>query len=307
VSKGGEAVGQARKLPFANYDVVVYFGVGICCLPFLYRYVLSTGTAKLPPVFAGYDDPLINNVVSIVCLIFGIYIIGHGLAILASLFIEQFLYRTIGPPSHVIVKNALPSLDGDRNFRNIICDRIKRSYFNDFHFADLVRIIFHAPVIPLYMVMYFIGFYGYYQSKLSGYIVLRVQDRLVEFYDYPHAIIDGEKWFKVVEYACANDHSAAMGKMYNYLTIYGLFRSLSFLILACLWMEYFFYFDRGGIGYLDRAGHGSFLFRMSVIYGAYVVSFIGFAKFTRRYSEEAIQAFSLSSVFAPPESNTTKP
>lgn len=298
MSEGGEAVEQARKLPFANYDIVVYFGVGICCLPFLYRYILNTGMAKLPPVFAGYEDPLINNVVSIVCLIFGIYIIGHGLAILASLFIEQFLYRTVGPPSHVIVESALPSLDGNQKFRHLILNRIKKSYFTDLHFADFARVIFHLPVIPLYIAMYFIGFYGYYESKISSYIVIRVQNRLEECYDYPANIIDNDKWFKVIEYACANDHSAAMGKMYNYLIIYGLFRSLSFLILMCLWMEYYFYFDRGGIGYLDHAGHGNFLFRMIVIYGAYVVSFIGFSKFTRRYTEEAIQAFSLSSIFS---------
>jgi hypothetical protein len=288
-------LGKAGKLPFTSYDVVVYFGVGISALPFLSRYVLEVSESKLPPLFSGYSNPLINDAVSIIALLFGVYVLGHGIAVLSSIFIEQFLYRSAGPPSRIIVEQC--TAQPTQSFRSMILERIVSSYWKNSTASDYIRLVFHLPVIPLYLAMGIIRFHGFYECKISPQVSLRLQYRLTKHYDVGSNVLSGHGWFKIVEYACANDHPTAMAKMYNYLTIYGLFRSISFLLLCAIWAEFAFWFTRGGLGFIDATGPGTFYVRLSVVYGAYLISFIGFAKFSRRYTEEAVQAFSLSSVF----------
>lgn len=293
----GESLEKASKLPFANYDLAVYFGVGICSLPFLTRYVLAERSSKFPAIFSGYADPLINNIVSIVALVFGVYIIGHGIALLSSLFVEQFLYRMVGPPSRIIASSAVPNPVQGNYFKTILRKNVLSILRNKIDPADIIRLLFQIPVLPAYIVMYYLRVFGFYESKISSFVVFRVQTRLEQCFEYRGSILHDDTWFKIVEYACANDHPSAMAKMYNYLMMYGLFRSISFLALCAIWLEMLFWYTIGGIGFIDDQGNGNIFVRLVVLYGLYTISFIGFAKFSRRYSEEAIQAFALSKSF----------
>lgn len=292
-----ETAEKASKLPFASYDLVVYFGMGVCSLVFANRYILSTFNNKFPPIFNGFSDPLLNTTISVVALAFGAYIIGHGIAILGSILIEQFVYRSMGFPSSVMVDAAIQKPIKGNRFKSYLKTRIKYSYHEDLHWADFGRLVVHLPVLPLYFLMYVTGFHGFYESKLNRALIIRVQQRLEHHFDFSEDVIRGSRWFKIVEYSCANDHSTAMSKMYNYLMIYGLFRSAALLILAAIWFELYFWVTQGGLGFLDQAGHGHTTFRILLLYGAFGVTFIGFCKFSRRYTEEAVQAFSLSRVF----------
>jgi hypothetical protein len=297
----GSSPEKLTKLPVSNYDIVVYFGLGVCSLPLVYRYFLKSSNARFPTIFSGYSDQTVNTTVSITALIVSVYVIGHGIAIISSIFIEQFLYRTAGPPSSVIVNAAKPTPDKpSAAFRSYLRNRIKYSYWDDLHWADVFRAIVHTPIIPLYLGMYTLRFYGFYETKLNTFIILRVQKRLEHRFDFSDSIFSNVRWFKIVEYSCANDHPVATSKMYNYMVIYGLFRSSCMLILSAIWMEWLYFFCNGGIGFVDQDGHGNIYFRMIVLYGAYLVSFIGFGKFSRRYTEEAVQAFALSEVFEKP-------
>ncbi|MBB4155179.1 hypothetical protein GGQ80_003097 [Sphingomonas jinjuensis] len=293
---GGFQAIDKVKVPFANYDIVVYFGVGIASLPFVNRYVLDGGKSKFPSLFTAFDDPIINTTISIVALIFATYILGHGIAILAGSFIEQFVFQTVGQPSRFIADVAKAHSEPG-HMRRMIKQSLKKSYRNHPKFIDLARLAFHIPAIPIYLMMYWIGFYDFYESKISSYIILRVQSRLERCFDYPSQIFSDTRWFKIVEYSCANDHPVALSRMYNYLVIYGLFRSTSFLLLCCVWCEWFYFFDRGGLGFFDPRGSGYLSIRLAIVYSSYLISLIGYMKFSRRYTEEATLAFALSKVF----------
>ena len=49
--------------------------------------------------------------------------------------------------------------------------------------------------------------------------------------------LDGGSWFKIVEGVVINNQPIATARMYNYLVIAGLFRSISLIFLFALWME----------------------------------------------------------------------
>lgn len=298
MAEGGGIIEKA-KLPFANYDIVVYFGVGICSLPLIFRYFLSHNGAKFPPLFSGYSQPLINDIVSIIALIFGVYILGHGVALISSIIVERFIYDLMGTPSNVITRIAAPQVSHPRtSTRDSSIAGLKKTYGNDPTPADIIRLLIHLPAMPLYFLMYSLRLFGFYESKISSFVVVRTQKRLEKCFDYNGSILVDPNWFKIVEYACANDHPVAMPKMYNYLMIYGIFRSISLLILLALWMELYYYFLVGGLGFIDVNGSGNIFVRLAVLYGAYLIAIMGFGKFSRRYSEEAVQAFALSKSFS---------
>ena len=212
MAEGAENLDKISKLPFANYDIVVYFGIGILSLPFVYRYALG-GLSKLPPVFAGYTDPLINSIVSIIALAFAVYILGHGIAIASSIIVERFVHRVMGQPSAVIVEMAQSGPVKRSRFRTFLKKRFVEAYWNDIRPADVIRGLIHAPVIPLYALMYTIRFHGFYESKVSPFIVKRVNQNLHRVYDYDNDIAVDPDWFKIVEYSCANNHATSMAKI----------------------------------------------------------------------------------------------
>ncbi|MCI1142648.1 hypothetical protein MOP88_10735 [Sphingomonas sp. WKB10] len=228
-------------------------------------------------------------------LIFGVYIIGHGIALLSSMFIEQFVHRTFGPPSKIITRSLISTGSSSAHLISNMSEQIKATYTRPSS-SDLFRLIFHIPALHIYLVMYLFRLLGFYESKISGFVITRVQRRLEQKLDYADNIISNSSWFKIVEYACANDHAAAMGKMYNYLMIYGLFRSTSFLILSSMWCEVYFWLFRGGLGFME-SDSGNMAIRFATLSLAYWVSFVGYGKFSRRYAEEAVQAFALSEKF----------
>jgi hypothetical protein len=88
---------------------------------------------------------------------------------------------------------------------------------------------------------------------------------------------------------------AAVARMYNYLVISGLFRSLSFLFVCCAWMELVQLF--GAVW--EEALHdnvrndGFVLFRLAVFNGLFVFSMTSYIKFARRYVEEMLFALAL--------------
>ncbi len=214
------------------------------------------------------------------------------------MLIEKFLFKTAGTPSKIIARSLNITNDKDSHFISDILTQTRNTYRSP-AISDLIRAAFHLPVILVYALIIWLRLFGFYQSKVNGFVVARVQQRLESNYDYHGAIISDTSWFKIVEYACSNDHPAAMLKMYNYLLIYGLFRSMAFIILCATWCELYFFIFQGGLGFVDTTGPGNIYFRIGILQLTYWVSFVGYGKFSRRYAEEAVQAFALSDKFRP--------
>lgn len=97
-----------------------------------------------------------------------------------------------------------------------------------------------------------------------------------------------------MEYYVINNSPDATARMYNYLVIAGLFRSLSFIFLTVTWIYGIIYvFERPHIN--QEMMKFNFIDEHLIWATAYIFLYIfclfSFAKFQRRYTEEAIFAF----------------
>lgn len=294
MADAAETAEKASKLPFATYDIIVYFGAGAFTLPLLGRYGRPFFKEKMPLIFDSYSDETTSRVISAVSIIFIIYVIGHGIAFLSSIFIERFVFRTAGPPSlHIAQRAAKDSL----SFNLIIKQVSYSSYLINPTAADVFRLMLHLPVLPLYLVMYILGFHGFYETKLSKFVVRKSMARLSTLVGYNFNNTFDMNWFKITEYTCANEYPRAMAKMYNYLSIYGLFRSISLIMLICTWLEIIYWWALIPNGFTDPKHYGNPILRIMVLQCFYFTSLAGFCKFSRRYAEDAVQALTLSKPF----------
>jgi len=87
------------KPPFANYDVVVYFGCALFSLPLIDHYVFKPTGFRFPTYQLNIGIPLADNAVSTLSLLFSVYLLGHIISYASSLLteksIETFLEKLV--------------------------------------------------------------------------------------------------------------------------------------------------------------------------------------------------------------------
>jgi len=89
------------KPPFANYDIVVYFGCGIFFLPFLFHYI-GADKLKILSYQFGIKPDFASIVVSSLSILFGVYILGHMIAYAGSQFVQRLMDSLFGKTSAVV-------------------------------------------------------------------------------------------------------------------------------------------------------------------------------------------------------------
>ena len=151
----------APRPPFANYDIVVYFGTGLFSLPILQHFYLIPLQMKLRSPLATTGDELIDSGLSILIILFLAYLIGHGLAYASGQLIQKAADGVFGKTSGAIIWESLAS-DSDRNkrTRELIRSHLGSSFKNYNWFANFVRAAPHIPVLPIYWAIYRIGISG---------------------------------------------------------------------------------------------------------------------------------------------------
>ena len=158
-----------------------------------------------------------------------------------------------------------------------------------------MRGLFHLPNYPIYLILYATGIFGYFDTRITR------QSLMLAEIAYKENVCDEEfttdtKWYKPLEYFVINRIPSAVPRMYNYLVIAGLFRSLSFLFLISSWWTIFYCVNHsifgtwplnlGGI----ETGFGSGFIEYCFLTTASVFCIMAYIKFQRRYAEEAILA-----------------
>ena len=84
-----EIIKSVVKPPFANYDVVVYFGCGLFVLPFLRHYIIEPFGLRFPVFTFQIGIPFVDGLITALSLFFAVYILGHIIAYAASQLIEK--------------------------------------------------------------------------------------------------------------------------------------------------------------------------------------------------------------------------
>jgi hypothetical protein len=293
---GPEILKDLIKPPFANYDVVVYFGCGLFVLPIAKHYGWLN-PAVLGSFDFGLPSEIVNVVVTVLAVLFSVYIIGHIIAYVASISIEKAVDFFFGKTSTVILASAEK---GDQNstFRTKLKEGAKEAFTRSTWASGLVRAAAHVPAYPGYVLVYVMGIFGYYRSRVPKKVIELARDKFTTVGLSKTDIAETERWFKPLEAVVMNNHPTATARMYNYLVISGLFRSLCLVFLVCLWFE-LIYLVSYALG--DTPPDGLLMFGLTGAKGQalsylalltiYVFCLFSYLKFKRRYVEEAIFAF----------------
>ena len=293
-----ESLKDLLRPPFANYDVVVYFGGGLFFIPFINRYLIQPSAMHWPDFRIEIGSKIANELVSGLSLLFSIYILGHILAYLSSQLIEKLTDRILGKISTAIIISAWASnRRRNEHVRALIWDRVKSIKADRALFSTTVRLLFHLPVFPLYLFVFTVGIFGYYNTRVPQSVITAMRAKLNAIGIPDLRVGIRTKWFKPVEYFVMNRNSSATSRMYNYLVIGGLFRTLCFIFLSVLWVQIYFqiHFWLDAEWFLDplmknRLTHPA-LFEYMIVTFVYMFCLFSYLKFQRRYAEEAIFAF----------------
>ena len=295
-----EVIKSIVKPPFASYDIVVYFGCGLFSLPFINHYVVEPFGLQMPAFTLHTDIPFASSFISTLSMLFAVYILGHMIAFTGSQLIEKAADTFVGKTSDAVLATSGEGFGyRDPAMRNLIKARTAEAWAN----ARLItgfRAMVHAPVWPLYGLIYWIGMFGFYGARVPPYFfdAVRANMKHIGFEDAVPG--SGHAWFKTLEAYVTNCSPTATARMYNYLIISGLFRSMALIFLAAIWAEWFYVADR----IVTRNVHISLMMTKStawsaefcglaLLYTVYVFSFWSYLKFQRRYVEEAIFAFGI--------------
>lgn len=251
---------------------------------------------------ASSGNTYIDTALGILIFLFLSYLIGHGLAYGSGQIIQKFADNIFGKTSGVIIWESLTH-DSNRNAktRELIRGHLKEAFQKHNWFAICFRGAFHIPIIPLYYLIYTIGIFGYYGSRVPNSIIHIIRKKLISLKLPEIPVAHRGYWFKPLEHYVMNNNPIATSRMYNYLVIFGLFRTLSFIFLIVIWLQIYFDIHHWWDGHVrltpilsdgekDMAKWQLYFF----LYINYFIALFSFLKFQRRYVEEAMFAFALT-------------
>ncbi|WP_208631338.1 hypothetical protein [Sphingomonas aurantiaca] len=230
-------------------------------------------------------------------MLFSVYILGHIIAYLGSQLIEKVMDSLFGKASLVILRGTETNRD---DFKKMMQQQIRLGISKHIEeaswFSSIVRFVCHLPILPAYIAIYLLKVFGFYRTRISQDVITAANGKVANAH-IPE-IKQGKEWFKSLEAVVMNTNPSATARMYNYLVISGLFRSVSIILLASAWFELIYTIMKYK-GY--NAPEGLLMFGNNGIYAqsisyiavcvVYLFSLFSYLKFQRRYVEDAIFAF----------------
>ena len=251
-----------------------------------------------PEFDIGLSSQIANEAVSVLASLFSIYIIGHILAYIGSQAIEKTLDRFMGKIStSLIFATQWSSQNRNESIRALFYNRIKAINADKALFVTALRSLVHLPALPIYMAIWIIGIFSYYETRLTKPVIDAARVKLQTIGLGPIELTIKSKWYKPLEYFVVNRYPNSVPRMYNYLVISGLFRTLSLIFLLSMWASiyYIFHFYLDGEWFLEplfnSAGPHTGLTEFAALSFLYAFCLFSYIKFQRRYAEEAIFAF----------------
>jgi hypothetical protein len=293
------------KAPFANYDLIVYFGGGLFAILIFWKYIaLPLHIFDFSNIAASTSLSLVQDVTYLLILGVCAYVLGHLVSYQSSYFIEGFIERTLGKFSKLIEITTVDASKRSKKLKNEIWTNTKDRLFFRSRIPFVNRTVpipwflptfFHLPVMPWYAFVLLSNLFDFADTRLPSRMVTRVKSEVIRC--FPEVGTQDRQWFRWVEYYTAYNRPVAAASMYNYLVIFGLMRSLSYLFLLAIWLQiahlaWAYYSGQSLISHGPNGAIGWALYFL-VLYVAYITTVTSYCKFFRRYIEEAIMGFLL--------------
>lgn len=285
------SVEDVKRLPFATYDILVYLGVGILALPFARDFIVAPLGLALPGLNIKSDSEFVKAAFQTLYLLFVGYAVGHGIAYVSSYFVERFIHEWLRYPSDVWLSLS--------NRRGVSRFSIFNSNINSTrpHVAPLMTGLFHLPLWPIYAVIHASDSFGFYTPKLDASFLPLLREKVLAL-GIPTPVTHRSRWPKSLEHYVSNNSPVGYSRLYNYLVIFGLLRSLAFLLVLLTWIQLIGMFahpsfssDHRLTGWCfgDPAPSDWMSYGAMALFASLTV--MAFGKFNRRFFEECVYAF----------------
>lgn len=271
-----------KQNPFSFYDFLGYMIPGALLL---YIITFVFGLDNLISILSLKDTSTTtaNQLLSFVPAVIASYLLGHVLAIGSSAIIEAFTNYSNGYPSEFLFNanfdSYLPSESNCwENFGRIILWILilPISLFKTI-LKDFLRIKMFNQAKSLPQPLRDATF-GKCKSILKNEIGVDVSNMQIE------SGIDGD-YLRLLYHFIFENSERHSTKLQNYVALYGLTRNVSFVFILVFWGSIYSYFfiENTNIEILHIASFGFLAYTF----------YIGFVKFYRRYSLEAVMATSV--------------
>jgi len=279
---------RIERLPFTTYDILGYLVPGMYVFVMLLHY-------RLHDLFAaqfGHFSSLSSFDVAVFLWVFvvGSFIVGHTIAYLSSLFTETLAVYAVGYPSEYLM---CPQKMGSAEARRYIFGRIRKHNYHKKPGYFVICILFF-PYTIVFATLVLIGLGKEFVKPLPNIAIISMPKHFRHKIGGDFFVDGGREWFFPIVHFCQNVIPSANLRMYNYLTIYGFLRHISFSSYVFGWLYLMAPYVKScfGLSY----GFSSSSINLYCGYSLLIVGFItflGFLKFFRRFSEEAAMAFLL--------------
>lgn len=270
---------RIKQNPFSLYDFLGYFVPGSV---FLYGLILFYSLLDDTPTFQklleNYFD--FERIELYLPFIIIAYLIGHILSYLSSITVERYSVWKVGYPSKYLLGHDYPKYYDvdDPKLTRIFIRTLFAIFLAPITFIDL---IFSGPL----------HLREIYAKRLDEHLINiicgNVEDLVnkLSIEEYDKEIIDDEDadFFRFVYHFCVEKADAHFPKMQNYVALYGLLRTLTFIAILFFWISITIVL----LGIIDQL----FAIVLSISTGilSYIL-FLDFMKFFRRFSLEALMA-----------------
>lgn len=266
----GAMPNRVQKLPITAYDILGYLVPGATFFALsLYAWHGLTVFEKItlaPSSLGGASLVLISIVLS--------YVAGHGLALFSSFTIERLVINFFGYPSN----NLISRTGRSQMLANVLAKKL----------TAMVATFFTPLTSVLLAALWSTGFVFHFIKPLDDYAIELLNKKFSKRYGRDLSEIAGADWFNIVQHDVMSYSQIGAARMYNYLNLYGFCRNMAFTMSAL------FALALCRIIFSDAALPQHYkLFVFGLIFASWLLS-LGFIKFFRRYSQEAIMVFIVS-------------
>lgn len=266
---------DVKQSPFSLYDFLGYLfpgAIAIFAFEYIFNYLgMDTGLTELTSL---------TRASALLPFILSSYIAGHLLSLVSSFTVERLYIWMFDYPSKSLL-----------NYE-------RRSAFEDgFSFLNCVKfvcLLLLAPVATGVLVMCFFsaGRPGLAQSMddlLTRIMRSKITRLLIDKgqVDNPNRYAGplNSDFFRFVYHHALENSPVHVGKMQNYVALFGFHRAMSFLCCLLFWV--------GVVSFFAMQEERSL--RVVLVFSALsLLFFFGFAKFYRRFSLEALMAMAVS-------------
>ena len=280
-----EELVNVKQNPFSLYDFLGYFTPGAI---FLYGILAAIGHVQADETPITYITQMLSfeKAELYIPFVLAAYTIGHLLSFISSITVERYSIWVYGYPSKYLVG-------------------LKHE---GFYFAEdkkvirrILRTLVWISLLPIAVLDWLLGnlcgFRDLYAKRLDDFLIAAIKKK-IRVLMTRHAGIRGKlsdygtpsefDFFRYAYHYALENAPSHVPKMQNYVALYGFLRTLTLISIVFFWW---------GIVWHIFIGTFSVSFALWSITLSSLVSFflyMGFVKFYRRFSLEALMALSVT-------------